>query len=116
MDGATPSTRGGLPEPLGKILSRYMRQSGLLRRRAQRQMAGAWCQAVGEEVARHTRIVGFRRNVLEVAVDSAPRLQELANFEKAAILLRLREVLGPACVRDIRFRPGPLTWEGSGEP
>ena len=105
MDAAT-STRGGGIEPIGPILARCMRSWGLLRPTRQRRLARAWCEAVGPETARHTRILSFRRGVLEVAVDSAARLQELVCFEKSAILDRLRQNLGSMYVRDIRFRPG----------
>jgi len=108
MDAPTRSYRHGAPEPIGDVLARYLGQSGLLRPRAQRRLANAWCEAVGGDVAEHTRLVGFRRQVLEVVVDSAPRLHELANFHKAGILLRLRDALGSTYVRDIRFRPGPM--------
>ena len=67
---------------------------------------GAPDQAAGDDAAAHTRLVGFRKNILEVEVDSAARLHELANFRKGLILTRLAEIL-PAChVREVRFRPG----------
>jgi predicted nucleic acid-binding Zn ribbon protein len=88
------------------VLSQYLARSGLKRAAGQRQLAEAWRQAVGEEAARHTRVAGLWRNVLTVEVDSAPRLQELAAFHKAGILLRLGQLLGTAYVRDIRFRTG----------
>ena len=106
MDARTDGRRGRAPEALGPILSNVLSQSGVTRPLAMRRLAAAWRAAVGDDVAGHTRIVAYRRNVLEVEVDSPARLHELANFQKPTILMRLAAALESGHVRDIRFRQG----------
>ena len=111
MEAGTHERRGGAPEPIRSILERFLARSGIGRPARWRRVAEAWCEAAGTDLADHTRLMAFRRGILEVAVDSAPLLQELAHFRKAELLARLREVLGTIYVRDIRFRPGPVGGE-----
>ncbi len=111
MDAWMERPQGGMPEALAPILTRYLEAAGLDRPQTMRRLSDAWCQAVGPETAAHTRLTGFRKNVLEVEVDSAARLHELASFHKRAILARLGETLRSAHVADIRFRPA--AWGGA---
>jgi predicted nucleic acid-binding Zn ribbon protein len=106
MEARTRSIGDGAPEALGPILAQYLKDSGLLRPQTVRRLAEAWGVAAGTETAAHTRLVGFRKNVLEVEVDSAARLHELANFGKPGLLARLAAALPTCHVQDIRFRPG----------
>ena len=106
MDATTGPPCDRSPQSLGPILSAFLRESGLVKPAARRRLTAAWCEAVGAPLAGHTRVVGLRRDILEVEVDSAARIQELAAFHKARILARLTELLEARYVRDIRFRPG----------
>lgn len=109
MDAIDRGGPHGGPEMLGEILSGCLAEMGLLRPARLKQLAAAWREAAGDEAWTHTRIVGLRQNVLEVEVDSAGRLYELANFQKRAILARLSAAFRVAHIRDIRFRQGALT-------
>ena len=65
-----------------------------------------WGDAVGPEVARHSRPVGMRGRVLEVAVDSSVWCQQL-QLQRPAILAALRRVAGADAPRDLWLRVGP---------
>ena len=54
----------------------------------------------------HTRVAGLRRGVLEVEVDNAVLLQELAHFHKRRLLEQLRGRLPGTTLTDLRFRAG----------
>ncbi len=97
------------PEPLGEILSRLFTARGWGRRQGQRRLEEAWAEVAGPEAARHTRVAALRRGVLEVLVDNAVLLQELANFRKRRLLQQLRDRLPAAALRELRFRTG--VWE-----
>ncbi len=106
MDARTEPRSGGAPESLGPLIAAFLEQSGLVRPKVQRQLLDAWCQTVGGDLAGHTRVVAFRRNVLEVEVDSAARLHELNNFRRPDLLAKLTALVANPYIRDIRFKPG----------
>lgn len=62
-----------------------------------------WAETVGEAGAAHSRCVGVRGAVLEVAVDSSVWCQQL-QLEKARLLAGLADRLGDEAPTDIRFR------------
>jgi predicted nucleic acid-binding Zn ribbon protein len=64
-----------------------------------------WGDAVGPEVARHSRPVGMRGRVLEVAVDSSVWCQHL-QMRRRDILDALAARLGDDAPHDLRFRVG----------
>ncbi len=101
-----PRERG--PEALGEILSRLFAARGWGRRQGQLHLEKAWAEAVGAEHAGHTRVNGLRRGVLEVVVDNAVLLQELAHFHKRKLLEQLRRRLPGTPLTDLRFRAGVL--------
>ena len=94
------------PEPLGEILSRLFAARGWGRRQGRLHLERAWAEAVGAEFATHTRVAGIRRGVLEVEVDSAVLLQELAHFHKRRLLQELRTRLPDTKLNDLRLRNG----------
>ena len=97
--------RGGV-EAIGPILSRLLTKSGVTHFAAQQALRTSWQRAVGPELARHTRLAGWRGNVLRVEVDSPAHLQELATFYKSSILQRLRAGGEAFVIQDIEFRIG----------
>src|SRR5271166_5705245 len=101
-----PQTRG--PEGIGDILGRLFIARGWGRRQGRLQLERAWAEAVGPLHAAHTRPGGIRRGVLEVVVDNAVLLQELAHFEKRRLLEALRRRLPNTPLSDLRFRAGVL--------
>jgi predicted nucleic acid-binding Zn ribbon protein len=99
------------PERLGEVLSRLFAARGWGRRQDRLRLEQAWEKAAGPDTLRHTRIGGLRRGVLEVLVDSAVLLQELAHYHKRRLLEQFRQHLPGLTVTDLRFRAG--TWEKS---
>src|SRR5262245_28543181 len=96
------------PEPLKEILGRLFASRGWGRRQERLQLEEAWAETAGAETARHTRIGSFKRGVLEVLVDNAVLLQELAHFQKRHLLEGVRRRLEGTAVTDLRFRAGAV--------
>jgi predicted nucleic acid-binding Zn ribbon protein len=101
--------QGKGPELFREILARLIAARGWGRRQGRLHLERAWAEAAGPEYAEHTRVTGIRRGVLEVEVDSAVLLQELAHFHKRRLLGELRGRLPETTVHDLRFRNG--AWE-----
>jgi predicted nucleic acid-binding Zn ribbon protein len=96
------------PERIGEVVARLFAARGWGRSQERQRLEQAWLAAVGDEHARHTRIGALRRGVLEVVVDNAVLLQELAGFHKRRLLQQLRRLLPNTPVNDLRFRAGVL--------
>ncbi len=94
------------PEALGEILSRLFAARGWGRRQGRLRLESAWQEVAGPETAAHTRVGTLRRGVLEVTVDQAVLLQELAHFHKRRLLEGLRARLPELTFTDLRFRAG----------
>ncbi len=103
-NGPDPGT-----ESLGEILARMIAARGWGRRQARRHLEHAWAMALGPEHLEHTRVLGLRRSVLEVEVNSPVLLQELASYHKRQLLAKLREGLPNHTLTDVRFKAG--TWK-----
>jgi len=104
--GIGGARRGGEPKPVGDVLARYMRTSGLGEKLRSREIYDSWPEVAGAEVDKHTRVVGFSGCVLHVEVDSPPWLHMLSTFKKPELLTGLRQALNGVRVRDIKFRIG----------
>ena len=50
--------------------------------------------------------LGIRRGVMEIEVDNAVLMQELAMFQKRKLLARLRELLKGTTLNDLKFKAG----------
>ncbi len=96
------------PERVGEILSRLFTARGWGRRQDRLHLERAWNEAVGPDHAAHSRVGGLRRGVLEVVVDNAVLLQELAHYHKRRLLEHLRRRLPNTPITDLRFRAGVL--------
>jgi len=94
------------PEPVGEILGRLFAARGWGRRQERLRLEEAWAASAGPEIARHTRAGALRRGILEVMVDNAVLLQELAHFQKRRLLEQLRRRLPSTTLADLRFRAG----------
>ena len=94
------------PEPLREILSRLFTARGWGGRQGKKQLEGVWADAVGDEHAPLTRVLGVRRGVFEVEVTNAALMQELAHFHKRRLLQMLQERLPSHKIKDLRFKPG----------
>jgi predicted nucleic acid-binding Zn ribbon protein len=94
------------PEPLSEILSRLFTARGWGRQQERLQLENAWAEAAGPNYVAITRVVGFRRRVLEIEVKGAIPLQELSQFHKRSVLERLRKALNGVTIADLKFRAG----------
>lgn len=96
------------PELLSEILGRIFTARGWGRRQERLRLEATWAEAAGQRIAEHTRVGGIRKGVLEVTVDSAVLVQELASFHKRKLLEQLRQKLPAMTITDLRFRAGVL--------
>ena len=93
-------------ESLKEILSRLFAARGWGRRQARLHLEKAWENAIGPQSAPHTRLSCIRRGVMEIEVDNAVLMQELAMFRKRKLLARLRELLKNTTLNDLKFKAG----------
>lgn len=96
------------PERLGDVLARLFVARGWGRRSARAQLEAAWANAIDDAQRPHTRVLLLRRGVLEVEVNDAVLLQELASFGRRTLLAKMKQILPSAVLREIRFKSG--TW------
>jgi len=89
-------------EPLAKVLSRVLRQSGLEADVRGWRAVEEWPEAVGPRVANHTRAVGFRDGTLRVEVEGSAWMHEMG-FLKRDLIRNLNRRLGDELIRDVRF-------------
>jgi predicted nucleic acid-binding Zn ribbon protein len=99
------------PEPLKEVLARLFTARGWGRRQARLHLERAWSSAVPRDHGAQTRVLGLRRGVLEIEVNSAVLLQELAHFHKRRLLEAVRQKLPGHTIKELRFRAG--SWENS---
>ena len=71
-----------------------------------------WTEAVGEEVAKHTRPKAFKDTLLLVTVDSSVWIHHLTMM-KDEIIARINRKLGDETLREIRFSIGHVEVDGS---
>src|SRR3954470_12251891 len=102
----SPNRRG--PKPLAEILGELFATRGYGRLRALKELEDAWNAAIGEPGCRQTRLGEVRRGVLNVTVAHPTLLEELAAFQKPALLAALRRDAPGTTIHDIRFRVGPI--------
>jgi predicted nucleic acid-binding Zn ribbon protein len=68
-----------------------------------------WRTVAGDLAARHSRPRSVRGGVLEIVVDNSALLQELASFQREALLEKLQCRLPELKLRALRFCVGPLS-------
>ena len=95
------------PEPLGGAIGEFLKSSGIAVVLKHPQLHEVWRRTVGEEWAACARIAALRNGVLEVAVDSSARMNEI-QFHKAAILKDLRAAIRKPYIHNIQFIVKPL--------
>jgi hypothetical protein len=93
---------------MGDLLGELFARRGYSRFRAVRELEEAWNAAVGEPHCRQTSLGEVRRGVLNVTVAHSTLLEELAAFQKPALLEALRRNAPGTVIHDIRFRIGPV--------
>jgi predicted nucleic acid-binding Zn ribbon protein len=97
--------RSGKPQMVGSLLGQVLDELGLEVASHAFRISELWSDAVGAEVAAHSRPVGLRGGVLEVSVDSSVWCQQL-QMQRREILAALSERMGSDSPRDLRFRLG----------
>lgn len=89
--------------PVGQILAKILRRSGLDQKLAKYQFIEFWPQIVGKVIAEKAKPEAIRNRVLIVRVESSAWAQELS-FQKKIIQSRLNNFLGAEqSVDDIHF-------------
>ena len=84
---------------LKSALNVFLKANGLQGAARPPQLDSAWGRIVGPEFVRHTRVLGFRKGVVEIGADSSALMNEI-RFHQAALLGDLqREIQRPAITR-----------------
>jgi predicted nucleic acid-binding Zn ribbon protein len=77
-------------------LTAFLKASGLQGAAKHQQLDSAWSCIVGPEIGAHTRVLGFRKGVVEIGVDSSALMNDI-RFHRTALLGDLqREIRRPA--------------------
>jgi len=105
MSGRRRGRRKSELRAVGGVLDSVLEDLGLGEVSRAARVCEGWPEAVGAEVARHSRPEGLRAGVLEVSVDTSVWCQDL-QMRRPAILAALRDQLGEDAPEDLRFRVG----------
>jgi len=97
--------RQGKPQIVGSLLGQVLDELGLEVASQAFRAGELWAEAVGPDVAAHSRPVGLRGGVLEVSVDSSVWCQQL-QLKRRDILAALADRMGDDSPQDLRFRLG----------
>jgi len=100
------STRGGEPEDLKAILSRWLARHGSGEKEGVERAAEAWREVAGQEVACQTRIARRSGGTLIIQVASPALLLELSAYRRPALLAALQAMPGLGGIRELRFQAG----------
>ena len=106
MTGPSSKDRGGPAERVGDILKRVLKDAGLDRPEKHGEIAEAWRDVAGPDVAAETVVLSFRKGVLTIQVSSAPLLSELTTYQREELLAGMRVRLAGTFVDQLRFRLG----------
>ncbi len=104
--------RGTQPEGIGDILSRKFGRDEERLRRLTERVALKWREVAGPEIASRTAVIGFRRKVLRVRVNSSALLAELDGIYKRDLVAALAEGEDPVAVRTIEFELAGAVGDG----
>jgi predicted nucleic acid-binding Zn ribbon protein len=74
------------------------------RRKRESQVLEVWEEVVGTDRVSKLAPLRLRQGVLWVSVESPALLYEVSQFEREAIVGRLKELLPKLAVEDVRFR------------
>lgn len=113
---ASPDPGGQEEKPLTDIVKKVIKGLGGQARPTEEEIRLAWQEAVGDEAAKHSRPVSFKKASIFVNVDRSSWLYELTTRKKQ-ILEKLEARLKGKMFKDIRFRIGEITaaCPGAGE-
>jgi len=97
---------GDGPEPIGDLVKKIVKGGARRGARTREEVEAKWSEVVGPEIAARSRVTGYERRVLRIAVESSALLAELAGFYKEGILESLQSGERPLPVVDVRFELG----------
>ena len=92
------------PQPLSVALAELIALRGFARVHSDDELRTAWKRVAGDELAAHARPLQIARGVLTIAVSSAPLLNELAAFQSADLLTRLKQMVPHLKIKSLKFR------------
>ena len=95
------------PKRIRKILNATLRKLGLEKRIKECAILSFWNDAVGENIALHTKPVKVYDGRMTVLVESSSWTQELT-FLKSGIMERLNSTIGKKVIKDIYFKIGNI--------
>lgn len=98
----------GGQENIADILGKLFTSRGWGRKNDRLRLETAWAEVAGTELLKDTRVLGMKRNVLEIAVRNAVLVAELTQFHKRGLLAKLRTAMPGVTLTDIKFRAA--TW------
>lgn len=94
--------RSNNPEPIGKILTKNLKNLGLDRRLKEESIVLNWNRLVGERIASKANPLKVRDSILFVSVENASWRNELF-FMKRKIIEELNRSVKGNVIRDIVF-------------
>jgi predicted nucleic acid-binding Zn ribbon protein len=100
-----PHRPKGRPQAVGELVNRVLADLGAGATARAVRIAEAWEEAVGPEIAHHSRPVAIRGEVLEVAVDTSVWCQQL-QLRTPEILAALRGAVGGDAPSRVWLRVG----------
>ena len=94
----------GKPSPrrIGDILHQIIKSAPWARRGDLRDLAAAWREAAGPEVAERSKVASLTRGRLTVYVESATLRHEIEAFRKYDILPRMKEAYPAQRITSLR--------------
>ena len=95
------------PQKIKRILNATLRKLGLEKRIKECAILSFWNEAVGENIAIHTKPVKVYNGRMTVLVESPSWTQELT-FLKSGIMERLNSTIGKEVIKDIYFKIGEI--------
>jgi len=102
IDFARPARKE--PVAIGDVVQRFLRASGLSAQMKHFAVYAAWDAALGKDLARRARPVGFQAGTLSVEVQSSAHLHELQNFTGEQFRTLANARLGKSEIRKVVFR------------
>jgi hypothetical protein len=96
------------PKKIADVVAQLVAKRGYGRIEADGELAAAWRNAAGEQLAAASRPGKIRRGQLEVWVANSTILQEFT-FQKQRIVAELARLMPTANIRGLRLRVGQIT-------
>lgn len=93
----------GNDQPMKVLIDRMLRAYGLGDQLDEMTLVKGWEEVVGKMIAKHTKEIYFKENVLYVKLDSSTVRQELS-YAKTAIIEQLNRKVKKRILKDIIFK------------